>query len=207
MALTDPSLLGRRRALALTVGLAVASCAGGEPSSTSSTGGSTGSGADDLSDVIYEGGATDEALIALLAQTPKSDPAQAVGLVAPTEGETLGAATPFAFSWAVGSASRRAPGALERAIGFLFRVREAHAHGTPISGRAYFLVCSTASNEKLLRVFTTALTYTPSADAWAKLVAAGAPIRVDIVIAIFESNRVADGGGPYGGTPRTFQIA
>jgi hypothetical protein len=208
MALTKPSLFSRRRALALTASLAAgaAACSDDDPSSTGSTGSSTGSGADDLSDVVYEGGATDEALVALVAQSPKEDAAQAAGLVAPASGETISATTPFAFSWAVGSASFREPGALERAIGLLFGVREAHAHGTPISGRAYFLVFSTQSDTKLLRVFTTALTYTPSADAWAKLTAAGAPITVTIVNAIFESNRVADGGGPYAGTSKSFQI-
>lgn len=208
MAMTKPSFFSRRSVLAFTASVAAgaAGCSDDEPSSTSSTGASTGSGAEDLSDVVYEGGATDEALVALLAQSPKDDATQAAGLVAPTSGETISAATPFAFSWAVGAASFREPDALERAIGLLLGVREAHAHGTPISGRAYFLVFSTQTDTKLLRVFTTALTYTPSADAWAKLTAAGAPVTVEIVNAIFESNRVADGGGPYAGTPKTFQI-
>jgi len=125
---------------------------------------STGAGSDDLSDVIYENGATDEALIALRSLVATSDATQGTSFTWPSEGEKLVAANPAAFWWAVGIGRVDSPGFLERAVGAVLGVKPAYAHGMPISGRAYFLVFSTAKNAELLRVFTTALTYTSTAD-------------------------------------------
>jgi hypothetical protein len=91
-------------------------------------------------------------------------------------------------------------------LGALLGVREAHAHGAPISGRAYFLVFRTASEPELLRVFTMKLEYTPSADAWNLLAEAGEPIQVDVVSAIFDANDIAAGGGPFVGVPLHFGV-
>jgi hypothetical protein len=85
-------------------------------------------------------------------------------------------------------------------------VPSAQAHGTPINGRAYFLVFSTAKSEGVLRVFTTRLDYTPDAAAWAKLRAAGGPITATALNAVFENNRVVVGEAPWEGEPVTFTI-
>jgi hypothetical protein len=90
----------------------------------------------------------------------------------------------------------------------MFGVRTAHAHGTPIDGRAYFLVFRTEENPRLLRVFTTRLDYTPSAEAWAKLSGeGGGPITVEITGAIFEQNRIPQDGGPWLGETLSFEFA
>lgn len=203
----------RRSTLALGAGagLAIIGCS---DSGATGSGGSGGGGAVDISDVIYEGGATDEALLALLAKIPKSDESEGTRFIAPDEGAELSAATPPAFEWAVGMAARNAParptspadprpreGLLERALGLVLGVKEAYAHGTPISGRAYFLVIGSAGAPELVRVFTTNLSYTPSAEVWEKIVNEGGPITLSIVNAIFETNRVTQDGGPFTGTP------
>ncbi|WP_437670923.1 hypothetical protein [Sorangium sp. So ce131] len=183
----------------------------------------------EIEDVVFEGGATDEALVALLAVAPKTEPSQATVFDAPEGGATLpGDAAPeltfHVAGAAQGSAPRIAPalrlaaaapagrelGAGARAwaelAALLGPARAAEAHGTPVNGRAYFLVFSTAEREGLLRVFTTELSYTPDAAAWDKLRSAGGPITANVVNAVFESNRVAPGGGPFEGEPVTFTI-
>lgn len=179
------------------------------------TSGATTGGGDDLADVLYEGEATDEALVELLASTPVDDASQSASFLTPAAGATLDPATVQTFTWAVGGtalriapvpagssrsarAAKRDVSWLERAAGVIFDVREAHAHGAPVNGRAYLLVFSTASDAKLLRVFTTELQYVPDTAAWEKLSAAGA-VSVTITNAIFEQNRVAPEGGPFVG--------
>ncbi|WP_437275583.1 hypothetical protein WME90_30600 [Sorangium sp. So ce375] len=188
-----------------------------------------------LADVIYEGGTTDEALEALLAVEPKDEPSQGTVFDAPEDGAALpGDAAPELTFHVAGTARRTAPGAapeLGLAAGMrelaapgtrelaapgasivaelgalLGPARAAWAHGTPINGRAYFLVFATAERELLLRVFTTKLSYTPDAAAWDKLRAAGAPITVSVINAVFENNRIVQGGGPFSGEPLTFSI-
>ncbi len=78
-------------------------------------------------------------------------------------------------------------------------MREAHAHGAPVNGRAYLLTFMTASNAKLLRVFTTELQYLPDTAAWETLSGSVDAVGVTITNAIFEQNRVAQGGGPFVG--------
>jgi hypothetical protein len=180
-----------------------------------------------LADVIYEAGTTDEALEALLAVEPKDEPSQGTVFDAPEDGAALpGDAAPELTFHVAGTARRTAPGAapeLGLAAGMrelaapgasivaelgalLGPARAAWAHGTPINGRAYFLVFATAERELLLRVFTTKLSYTPDAAAWDKLRAAGAPITVSVINAVFENNRIVQGGGPFTGEPLTFSI-
>lgn len=142
-------------------------------------GGSTSSGGE-LDGVIYEGGASDEALLELLAATPVEDATQAAAFTAPAEGTALDPATVPTFTWEVGAVPR---------------------HGDPVNGRAYLLVFATASDAELLRVFTTELSYTPDANAWSTVTGAGAAVTVTITSAIFEQNRVTQGGGPWVGPP------
>lgn len=191
--------------------LAVIGCS--EPSTdggTSSSGtGSWSGGADDLSDVIYEGGATDEALVVMLGRATVGTEADGPGFSAPIEGATTPASPPLEFEWSA-MVARRSPGGreesfLERAFSFLLGEGEAFAHGAPISGRAYFVVFQTPDDPKLLRVFTTNLSYTPDAAAWEKLVSAG-QFTARIGTAIFDENKIAEGGGPFVGKARSMTV-
>jgi hypothetical protein len=163
----------------------------------------------DISGVVYEGLATDEALVILLGFEAQSDPAQNVVCDYPAAKMSLPAATAATFAWHIGESARLWPPSLHDwalAVDAMITPRQAHAHGAPINGRGYFLVFSTPSAPKLLRVFTTELTYTPDATAWATLVAAGGPISLTITNAIFEDNRVAQDGGPFAGPGISFSI-
>ena len=145
---------------------------GGDTSSSTAGG--------ELDGVIYEGAATDEALIELLAATPVDDATQAAGFTAPAEGSALDPAAPPTFTWEAGAVPR---------------------HGDPVNGRAYLVVFATATDPEVLRVFTTETSYTPDAAAWSTVTGAGAAVTVTITSAIFEQNRVAQGGGPWVGPP------
>jgi hypothetical protein len=187
-------------------------CGGGDDGASSG-----GPSETSLDDVIYEGNAVDEALIALLSATPKADASQAAVFDAPAAGAALPGGAAPELSWQLGGAAQgRAPspgaparraqgrwGALGELVG---PIRAARAHGEPINGRAYFLVFSTARREGVLRVFTSRLTYTPDAAAWEKLRSAGETITVTVLNAVFENNRVAPGGGPFEGEPLSFSI-
>lgn len=140
-------------------------------------GASTASGVD-LADVIYEGAATDEALVELLAATPVEDATQAASFTEPADGAAIDPAAPPTFKFDVGSVPR---------------------HGDPVNGRAFLLVFATEGDPQLLRVFTTGLSYTPDDAAWSKVSGAGGAVTVTITSAIFEQNRVAQGGGPWVG--------
>jgi hypothetical protein len=156
----------------------------------------------DTAGVVYEGLATDEALVILLALEARSEPAENAVVDYPADQMALPAATPATFAWHIGEMAGVWP-SLESMLG----PRAAYAHGAPVNGRGYFLVFSTPSSPKLLRVFTTDLTYTPDAAAWASLVGANLPISLTITNAIFEDNRVAQDGGPYVGSSVSFSIS
>lgn len=219
--------------LGATVVVAAPACGDDSSSGTgggSGTGGHEEDGEDEdgegeLGDVVYEGGATDEALEDLLAGSAVSDPAETASFAQPTADAVLPAAAPATFSWAIPAGGSffelprpgadptgaRAPGAIERAataaLGVLLSgIPEAHAHGDPVNGRAYFVVFATSADPKLLRVFTTQTTYTPDDAAWTQLKSAGAPITATLTSAVFESNRVGADGGPFSGGSVTFTI-
>jgi hypothetical protein len=87
----------------------------------------------------------------------------------------------------------------------LLGVRSAHAHGDPFSGYGVLLTISSSSDPKLCRVFTGATSYSPSAEVWDKIVAAG-EVTVALVGAAFENNRIPAGSGPYLGSTSTLTI-
>lgn len=171
------------------------------------------SGADDLSDVLYEGGATDEGLVDLLARTPIDGSAEAANILEPSAGAALPSA-PATFSWAVGATARVPHGFEPRRSAPRPRTRlglrtllgpgVAYAHGAPINGRAYFLVLSTPGKAKLVRVFTMNLSFTPSASVWERVLGSGEPVTASVLSAIFENNRVAQDGGPFVGPAVTY---
>lgn len=167
--------------------------------------------AEDLGDVIYEGGATDEALAAMTALAPRVSPTP-LRFSAPQSDAKLPAASAPTFTW--GSA-----GAIDSGVGLRSGGRRgpawsfspfgggaAHAHGAALNGDATFVTFSTPANAKLVRVFTTSTTYRPSAEAWQKLSAANGPITASLRRATFDNNAVAAGGGPFEGTPVSFSV-
>lgn len=163
----------------------------------------------DIEGVVYEGLATDEALVILLGFDAQSVPAQNVVLDNPVPQMSLPAASPATFAWHIGEMANAWPPSLREwpaTFAAMLEPRPAYAHGAPINGRGYFLVFSTPSSPKLLRVFTTDLTYTPDATAWATLVSVGGPISLTVTNAIFEDNRIAQGGGPFAGSAISFSI-
>lgn len=179
---------------------------------------STGGGAppiDDLLDVVYEGGATDEALRAMLAESLVTSSSEGASMLTPPPSSSLTSASAPTFVWAVGAktAVGEAPRAVDparrapprRGIALRLGPRAALAHGTPISGRAYFVVFTSLRGERLARVFTTSLEHTPSENVWGRIAAAGA-FFVVVTNALFEENRVAADGGPYRGPPSAFRI-
>src|SRR5262249_39116050 len=161
----------------------------GACSSDESTKAATGGeGNPALADVIYEGGTNDEALGALLDAMPATDPTKAAAFTAPKDGAMIPSSPPLMFTWAVGgpAARRLVPrvGAAH-ALAPLFEVlgpeRAAHAHGAPLNGKAYFFVLRTASDDKLVRVFTTSTSFTPNAAVWQRIVDAKVPISATIM--------------------------
>ncbi|MDI1450551.1 hypothetical protein [Polyangium sp. 6x1] len=174
-------------------------------------------------DVVYGGATTDEALAAFLAATEASPPAnvasQAPTLTSPMAG-ALPASTIPTFSWLVGASSRLtppAPPALLRAeprdepllaplAALLGPVRAAHAHGTPFTGYATWLVVSSDTDPKLARVFTSETSWKPTDSVWARITAAKAPITVELQGAQLVDNRIDMDGGPFQGSKTTFTI-
>jgi hypothetical protein len=180
-------------------------------------------------DVVYAGDVTDEALVALVSAleqgAPATAPTRAPTLDAPSDGATISAGSSSAFSWHVGAsaslrersmereaeswpalspAPRSQPTGFSSALGALGELlgppRRAWAHGEPFTGTATYLVFSTDSNPKLLRVLTSGTTYTPDKPAWDKLAAAGGPIKLTLTGAEFENNRILQDGGPFAGS-------
>jgi hypothetical protein len=167
--------------------------------------------------VIYEGSATDEALVVLLATAPKAS-ATSVTITAPTAGQVVPAATPMVFSW-TGGLSAAAPGAVPlrtpvparrrhalAALVDLFRVRPAFAHPFPLNGQGYYLRVI-SNNTEIVKVFTSEKTYTPDAAAWQRLTSAGGELRATMLSAFFEKNNVTSDGGPVEATPVSFRIS
>jgi hypothetical protein len=209
---SDPRARGRglhrfARLSALILPCLLASCMSEKMMAPNSTG-----QADDLSDVIYEGVATDEALLALLAATVEQGPGGTV-FDEPAEGVELAVATAPRFAWHVSASAEVRPAPSSPTHGRRLAQRErsllesfsgavsatAWAHGPPVNGRAYFLVLSAPNRPEALRVFTTELEYTPAAEVW-QGVGTG-DVTATIRSAIFENNRVPAGGGPFEGQP------
>lgn len=169
----------------------------------------------ELGDVVFAGQANDEGLEVLLATAAVDEPTQAAVLLDPLDGATVPSAPPAKLSWKIGAPTARTvpvprqsgPTLWQRLGRALDPIGTAHAHGSPMNGRAYFLTVSSAADPKLLRVFTTDLTYTPDEATWQKLEAASVPLTVTIVNAIYEQGKIVSDGGPFQGVPSTFVIA
>ena len=211
--------LHRRRAAGLLF-LLLASCSG----NSSDGDHHDPDGQEDISDVIYVGGVTDEALVRLLALTPKNDPKQALQVTAPDLGSPVpaDAAPTFVFqlaAQAMGTPAPRAPSEWplrsrpslwQRSARELWRFLSpegtAHAHGAPFNGTAYYLVISDAKAKPRLQVFTSELSFTPEAVDWQNLGQAPQPLTLTITSAVFDQNDVPRDGGPFVGGAFEFSI-
>lgn len=182
--------------------------------------------------VIYEGGATDEALENLQAGTVSFAADQEVLFTWPVDGDILPTDEPLSFCYAAPESTARAPRPTREAFGWLFPGQSpsgndagwdgldtalllapifieptpALAHGTPINGRAFLLKFSSPANPSLATVFTTQLDYFPDALVLQKLHAAAGGVTVELTSAIFEENRVTPDGGPFKGGKITVQF-
>jgi hypothetical protein len=177
------------------------------------TGGGSTSG--EFADVVFEveGGGGDEALAALLAAEPVSDPSKFAMFTEPTEGQAYDAGTPPTFVWevvqvdsAAVSPARPDWSPFAPVLELVGGIREAHAHGIPVNGNAYLLLFGTPDDEELLRVFTDKTSYTPDAETWAKLAGADAPLNAWILMGVFDNDRIASDGGPFEGPWVAFSV-
>lgn len=207
----------RRRAAYLLV-LLLASCS----SNSSDTTDHHDAGSEqDISNVIYVGGVTDEALLRLLDATPKNDARKTVIVDAPDLSAPLPKDSPATLQWHLATEATRAPGlrlvpagdppSPWRRLGhdflrLLAPERIAHAHGTPYNGTAYYLVVSDASSKQLLQVFTSATSFTPEAADWQHLTEAPQPLELEITSAFFDENSIQAGDGPFVGGKFPFRI-
>lgn len=180
--------------------------------------------------VLYQSGADRAALSALLAATPVTDPARGAVFDTPDDNTLFEGSKVVTFSWHLPaqalldfSAPRRdrpapelptlmparAKARLDRFTGPLGELfggeRSALAQSAPMNGVGYYLRFSYPENEKLVEVFTTATSYTPSADAW-KTLAVGSWVTAQLVSATFDSDAVAKDGGPFVGASIKFCI-
>lgn len=203
--------------LLVSTSLYAGACTTTAPSTTSQ--GQGGSSATLPDEVIYEAGATDEALLELLAKDASDVASERLVFDTPLAGSTLSVDVPPTFSWHFGPTARHAPsrerapghaeptspawwGPLEELVG---PVRSASAHGDPVNGRGSLL--SFRSGETVLFVvFTMASSYTPSAAAWEALVDQGGAIEVATLSADFDDNLILAGNGPFEGDSLTLDF-
>lgn len=162
-----------------------------------------------LADVVYGGETSDEALELMLDASPTVSATRGAQFDSPVEGAALPAA-PTALTWHTLSVAQtepanQAPRLAQTDWHRWLGVTEALAHGAPLLGKAYFLVVSSAKDAKLLRVFTTSATYTPSTVQWNKLKGVG-QLTATVTTATFDANKLAQDGGPFAGTPVHFTV-
>lgn len=173
-------------------------------------------------EVIYEAGATDEALLELLAKDPTDVASERLVFDTPAAGSTLSVDTPPTFSWHFGPSASLAPPSRERGRDaepsptergafwgplreLVGPMRAAEAHGDPVNGRGT-LLSFRSGDTVLFVVFTMATTYTPSAAAWQALVDEGGAIEVATLSADFDDNLILAGNGPFTGDSLTLSF-
>jgi len=169
-------------------------------------------GGPDLSDVIYAGQATDDALLRLLALPAQKVAGWGLAIASPSSQATLPAASPVAFAYSQTTAQLRRPstGAFRRAFAELVALlgpeRSAQAHGTPFNGTGTLLVVTDATGSPRLRVFTGQSSFMPDDAQWAGLGAGPQPLTLTLTWAEFDDNRIPDGYGPFSGGAVQFRI-
>jgi len=177
-------------------------------------------GPQDISEVIYVGGTTDEALLRLLDATAKDDPQRLLNLDSPDLAAPVAKDSPATFQFHALSPSTRAPDLRPRQVPQSSRwahawhefvdlvspERIAHAHGAAFNGTAYYLVFSDADSKQKLQLFTSDTSYLPEANAWQSLATAPQPLTLDITWASFEANDIPQDSGPFVGGKFQFRI-
>lgn len=181
-------------ATAMLASYAPAACSGDEDSH--------GSGP---TDAIFAGNATDEGLAAFDAATPATDAAKAPALTSPSAGAKVPGTTPINFEWKATPTGflPRTPPRYEGSSPF-GAMRSAHAHGSPMNGKAYLLVFRAGGNV-VLRVFTTNTVYTPDDAAWSKLKAAKS-MEITLATASYDNSNIVQGSGPFVAPAVAFSI-
>lgn len=184
--------------------------------------GSSSCSSHDIDDVVFEGGASTDALETLLDAKIVDSPPDAAEFTWPTNGDIVELSPPPTFCWRQGAiearlelpnllridraserTAKRAPSWFDRWFG----VNTAYADGNPLSGRGFLLVFSSAAQPEFLRVFTTLADYTPDAPHMAMLTSQKGTIQAIVTTAIFADNVVMKTGGPFKGIPVTFTMA
>jgi len=206
-----------RRAAAYSLVLLLASCSSNSDDATAHH---DPAGEQDIENVIYVGGVTDEALVRLLAVTPKNDPRQAVIIDSPDFGTPLSKDSPATLQFHLASQMTRAPGLLlrptstapkwQRPLHEFLRLLApegvAHAHGAAYNGAAYYLVITGADSKPVLQVFSSQTSFTPEALDWQHLADAPQPLTLQITSAVFDTNSIPADGGPFVGGEFSFRI-
>ncbi|HET9932096.1 MAG TPA: hypothetical protein VFQ35_15440 [Polyangiaceae bacterium] len=172
-----------------------------------------------LSDVVFVGGTTDEALSVMLDATPKDVASERVTFVSPEPSATLSKAAPVAIQFQGAHARLQAPvderpaqrpSLARRALWDLEQLLKpigvAHAHGAPFNGTGYFLVFEDAAHQSRLRVFTDQTAYTPDSAGWGAIAAGQQPIKLSVTSAVFEENAVLGDGGPFAAGSIEFSV-
>ena len=191
--------MSRSRLLRTTLLVALASSAAYMPACSSSSDGAQSSSSL-TAGVLLEGDASEVTLLQVL--NTESDtwgwaggafitPKPASALAANTDATIVSADKPYTFSW------HSDPSDSFPQAGAAGALSIAAAGG--FTGLTYLLVFSTPDNARLLRVYTTIPSYTPSAAAWKQLVAVSGPITVALTTASFENDQLTVEGGPHGG--------
>jgi len=207
-----------RRGFACLLVLSLSACSS---DSNAPTGQNDPGGEQDISNVIYVGGVTDEALERMLDGTPKNDPRQTVIVDAPDLGSPVPKDTAATFQFHLATEAKRMPGlqpvpasnsasiwqrGFHELLQFLAPERVAHAHGTPYNGTAYYLVITDKDSKQILQVFTPETSFTPEAVDWQHLTDAPQPLTLKITSAFFDDNSVTTDGGPFVGGSFQFRI-
>jgi len=160
-------------------------------------------------DVAFDTHANDEALDLLLDASPTDIASKAAIFDSPTDAAALDKGVAVAFKWHTGAtADSQNPGTIRHKFQpiWQFGVPAAYAHGPTLNGKAYFLVVSSTADAKVLRVFTTATTFTPNSEQWTKITKASGTLTAIITTAVYDNDKLASDGGPFSGKPITFTI-
>lgn len=136
-----------------------------------------------------------------LSNRTATDDARAATITAPTAGQVVPAATPFTFTWTAPTALRR-PSRARSLAALAWRaidpLPEAEAHCEAFTGRAYELRFS-VNGAVVMRRQTSALSWTPDAIQWQRLVAAvgSSTVELRVYTANFSANQINSGSGPF----------
>ena len=203
-----------------------ASCGSGEATGSATSSGGTG-GAAAQPGLVFEGDANDEALAAIGATEGPANPTTFAVFDSPAEGAVYPGDSRPKFTWHMNVPSgaggggggavllHPAPPARLASLGPLLdlfglfglfgKERSAAAHGTPVNGLAYLLLFSSEKDTKLLRVFTTNTSYSPSPAAMDILRGIGT-VQVWILTGVFDNNALTPDGGPFRGPWTSFEV-